>query len=136
MPEDLNSTSDKRNDELYRDKLTKLQYEVTRNSATERPFTGEYWNATDKGVYLCVCCGEELFSSDTKFESMCGWPSFYAPMLDIQISEAEDMSFGMTRTEVNCDTCGAHLGHVFPDGPPPTGLRYCINSNSLQLRKD
>ena len=136
MPKDLDSTSDKRNDELYRDKLTKLQYEVTRNSATERPFTGEYWDATDKGVYLCVCCGEELFSSDTKFESMCGWPSFYAPMLDIQISEAEDMSFGMTRTEVNCDTCGAHLGHVFPDGPPPTGLRYCINSNSLQLRKD
>ncbi len=136
MPKDLDSTSDKRNDELYRDKLTKLQYEVTRNSATERPFTGEYWDATDKGVYLCVCCGEELFSSDTKFESMCGWPSFYAPMLDIQISEAEDMSFGMTRTEVNCETCGAHLGHVFPDGPPPTGLRYCINSNSLQLRKD
>ena len=136
MPKDLDSTSNQRHDELYRDKLTKLQYEVTRNSATERPFTGEYWDATDKGVYLCVCCGEELFSSDTKFESMCGWPSFYAPMLDIQISEAEDMSFGMTRTEVNCETCGAHLGHVFPDGPPPTGLRYCINSNSLQMRKD
>ena len=128
--------ADLKDDEQYRDKLTPMQYEVTRNRATERPFTGEYWNTTENGTYLCVCCGEELFSSDTKYDSMCGWPSFYQPLVEDQIEEETDMSLGMERTEVICKSCGAHLGHVFPDGPQPTGLRYCINSASLNLKKD
>ena len=128
--------ADQKNDEQYRDKLTPMQYEVTRNRATERAFTGEYWNTTENGTYLCVCCGEELFSSDTKYDSMCGWPSFYQPLVEDQIEEETDMSLGMERTEVICKSCGAHLGHVFPDGPQPTGLRYCINSASLNLKKD
>ena len=128
--------ADLRDDEQYRDKLTPMQYEVTRNKATERAFTGEYWNTTDDGTYLCVCCGEELFSSDTKYDSMCGWPSFYQPLVEEQIEEDVDTTLGMVRTEVTCKSCGAHLGHVFPDGPDPTGLRYCINSASLALRKE
>jgi len=128
--------ADQKNDEQYRDKLTPMQYEVTRNRATERAFTGEYWNTTENGTYLCVCCGEELFSSDTKYDSMCGWPSFYQPLVEDQIEEETDMSLGMERTEVICKSCRAHLGHVFPDGPQPTGLRYCINSASLNLKKD
>ena len=127
---------DPRDDEQYRGRLTPEQFEVTRNKATERPFTGKYWDTKDVGIYLCVCCGEEIFSSEAKYDSFCGWPSFYQ-VLDEQKIDAElDTSLGMTRTEVMCQHCGAHLGHVFPDGPKPTGLRYCINSASIDLKVD
>lgn len=124
------------NDEDYRNRLTKEQYDVTRNKATERPFTGEYWNTTENGIYHCVCCGAELFSSRAKYDAGCGWPSFWEPINPEQLDEENDFSLGMARTEIMCVTCGAHLGHSFPDGPEPTGLRYCINSLSLQLEKE
>ena len=115
--------------------LTPEQFEVCRNKGTERAFTGIYWDSKDKGMYNCSCCGTKLFSSDTKFGSGTGWPSFFKPTDEENIEYLEDQSFGMKRVEVNCKNCGAHLGHVFDDGPKPTNLRYCINSVSLNLDK-
>lgn len=116
-------------------KLTPEQYEVCVKNGTEPPFSGEYVDCKDDGTYTCICCGEELFKSDTKFDSGTGWPSFWQPISDGKIEYVSDTSFGMVRTEVNCKKCGAHLGHVFDDGPKPTNLRYCINSVSLDLEK-
>ncbi len=120
-------------EEEWRRELTPEQYHVLREKGTERPFTGQYAQSKDNGVYRCAGCGQELFSSDTKFESHCGWPSFYQPAGQDVVESHEDNSFGMRRVEVVCSRCGGHLGHVFPDGPRPTGLRYCINSASLKL---
>jgi peptide-methionine (R)-S-oxide reductase len=120
----------------WRKRLTPLQYQITRKKATERAFTGKYTDTDTAGTYRCVCCGEPLFASGEKFHSGCGWPSFYAPVDGVQgtaIAEHDDRTHGMARTEVTCRRCGAHLGHVFNDGPPPTGLRYCINSASITL---
>ncbi len=123
-------------DEEYKKKLTPEQYHVTRQKGTEPPFTGKYWDQHDDGTYTCVCCGAKLFSSGTKFESGSGWPSFYAPMDEKNLKMIEDVSHGMKRVEVECAACGAHLGHVFPDGPKPTGLRFCMNSASLDFKKE
>ena len=118
-----------------KEKLTPEQYDVCVNKGTEPPFSGEYVNCKDDGTYTCVCCGEELFKSDTKFDSGTGWPSFWDAISDDKIEYVRDTSYGMVRTEVNCKKCGSHLGHVFDDGPNPTNLRYCINSLSLDLKK-
>jgi peptide-methionine (R)-S-oxide reductase len=123
-------------EEEWRGKLTPEQFYVTREHGTERAFSHPYYAEKDAGMYRCVCCGEPVFSSETKFDSGTGWPSFYAPANRAAVSEHDDRSFFMRRTEVRCAKCDAHLGHVFPDGPKPTGARYCINGVALQLDKD
>ena len=122
-----------KSDAQWRAQLTPEQYRVTREHGTERPFTGPYWDQFQTGLYRCVCCDSPLFYSDTKFDAGCGWPSYFEPVSQDAIAAYRDTSHGMTRTEVRCGECDAHLGHVFPDGPPPTGLRFCINGHALNF---
>ena len=123
-----------RQEKEWKEKLSEEQYRVLRLKGTERPFTGKYWNNSEKGMYYCAGCGTPLFDSSSKFDSECGWPSFSAPLQDSKIKEETDRSFNMKRTEVLCQKCGGHLGHVFNNGPKPSGLRYCINSISLDFK--
>jgi peptide-methionine (R)-S-oxide reductase len=125
-----------KSDDEWRNNLSEEEFIVCRQKGTERPFTGEYHDSKEEGMYQCRCCGEPLFSSDTKYDSGSGWPSFFQPLTKDGITEERDASHGMSRTEIQCSRCGSHLGHVFSDGPQPTGLRYCVNSLSLKLEKN
>lgn len=129
MKEEINKT-----DEEWKKILSPEQFEVLREKGTERPFTGKYWNLNDKGIYTCAACGNELFNSSTKFDAGCGWPSFFESLDSTKIKTQTDRTLGMVRTEIMCAKCGGHLGHVFDDGPKPTGLRYCVNSLSLDFK--
>jgi peptide-methionine (R)-S-oxide reductase len=122
-------------EEGWKARLDEASFDVLRKHGTERPYTGDYWDHWEDGQYVCKGCDTPLFESGTKFDAGCGWPSFYAPMSEAFVGETRDTRYGMIRTEVHCQSCGGHLGHVFPDGPPPTGLRYCINSVSVVFKK-
>ena len=134
--QDSTDTYEKPSDDELRARLTPEQFEVTQNAGTERAFTGTYWDTKTPGIYRCVVCHLDLFESDTKYDSGSGWPSFYKPIADDRVTTKTDRSLGMTRTEALCGRCGAHLGHVFPDGPAPTGERFCMNSASLDLEPE